>query len=180
MWQMDQIKESCQPTDEDKPRDEPQHFSHSILGPQPHTGPAYSSAMAQAEERASPPQHRHRRAHPGAADAETSMAMDEGGSGVLALSEPRSLSPAMGLILSRLHKLGNSLKYQSAVLQNQTSQQPLAAEGRDIVGVWITSFYPQNEFEQILKLQKKILKTAGNSGRDLWSPPQHREPQQGC
>lgn len=33
---------------------------------------------------------------------------------------------------------------------------------------------------QVHKLQNKILKSAGNYGRDLWSPPQHEEPQQSC
>lgn len=103
-----------------------------------------------------------------------------GQEGALAPSEPRSLSPARSLILSRRRKLGKSLKCRSTALQYQTSQQPLAAEGRDTAGVWITSFYPQNELEQVHKLQNKIIKTVGNYSRDLWSPPQHREPQRGC
>lgn len=34
--------------------------------------------------------------------------------------------------------------------------------------------------KQVHKLQNKILKTAGNYGRDLWSPPQQEEPQRSC
>lgn len=75
-----------------------------------------------------------------------------GWEGALALPQPRLLSPAMGLILSRLHKLGNSLKCRSAALQKQTSQQPFAAEGRDSDGIWITGFYPQNELKHDPKL----------------------------
>lgn len=45
--QMDQSKESCQPTDKNQPTDEPWHCPHSIPSPHPHTGAVFRSVVAQ-------------------------------------------------------------------------------------------------------------------------------------
>lgn len=43
-----------------------------------------------------------------------------------------------------------------------------------------SSAFIHKMLKQVHKLQNKILKTAGNYGRDLWSPLQNEEPQQSC
>lgn len=82
------------------------------------------------------------------------------------------LPPATGLILFRLCKLGNSLKHQSVTLQCQAAALHFFKQkyswGLD------HQLLSTKMLKQVHKLQNKILKTAGNYGRDLWSPPSTR------